>query len=748
MGLKMRTYTKILFIFLLITGYALSVQAQNYSWKKMDGPYGNDITSLSIVGSSRVYASTRNNGIGMSEDMGMHWSEQSDIQFSQLNDALETDQGTLLLAGDAGTVLRSTDNGKNWDNIDVDTYVSDEYSITEDTSSGMIYLGTDTGIYQSDDDGQTWTNIGLNSRTLVTKVVIDESGDIIAITNRNYLPHSGIANTPSAVNVSSDGGTKWDSYSTPGTNGISDFVIDDAGNWYISVYGDGVYKSDNQGKGWSKIGMDQKNVVPLVVDSSGTLLVGFDDGLRKYDSGTASFISAGLSGVEVRTIAIAQDGSWIVGTVDFNNEGKPAEIYRSDDAGMNWKAVGTHTVKPQSLVLNDRGDMYVGSKNFGLYQSGDLGGSWKRKFVVPNHQDVKALQAGPDGYMILSAQDASQGNQRLYYSADYGDSWNEASVEGLTDIYANQFLYLDKKTVWAAMPDDFQLNDNGGIYASTDTGKTWKPFALNGKMLVSLNKTSYGIFAGSMNGASFTDDYGQNWSSVSGLSTYAVFDILKTDSGTLIAATAKGFKRSTDGGTKWDDVTNVVSSEFPSRTADQIDIRILTENDSGILIAGTKSSGLFVSDDDGQTWTSMNTGFDSHVAFGDNFSTVSGLVTDINGNVYAASDFDGGVFKLESHATPIQKQEQRRPTTFSLGQNYPNPFNPTTNIPIRLAQSGKVKLTVFDVLGRRVATLVDGNMRAGIHQVAFDARRLSSGIYFYRLVAGTHVMTRKMLLLK
>lgn len=744
----MRRFGIKLFVCVLFTGCAMSVQAQNYSWKKLDGPYGNDVTSLSVVGSTGLFASTRNNGVGMSDDMGMHWSGQSDIQLSQLNDALRTDQGTLLLAGDAGTVLRSTDNGKNWDNVDVDTYVSSEYSILEDTSNSMIYLGTDTGIYQSDDDGQTWTNIGLNSRTLVTKVVMDDSGDIIAITNRNYLPHSGIANTPSAVNVSSDGGSKWDSYSVPGTSGISDFVTDDADNWYISVYGDGVYKSDNQGKNWSKFGMDQKNVVPLAIDSSGTFLVGFDNGLMKYDTDTASFISAGLSGVEVRTIAIAQDGSWIVGTVDFNSEGKPSEIYRSDDAGMTWKAVGTHTVKPQCLVLDDQGAMYVGSKNFGLYQSGDLGGSWRRKFIVPNHQDVNALQAGPDGYMILSAQDASLGNQRLYYSTDYGDSWHEASVEGLTDIYANQFLYLDKKTVWAAMPDDFQLNDGGGIYASTDTGKTWKPFALSGKLLMSLNRTTFGIFAGSMNGASFSDDEGQTWSNVSGLTSYAVFDVYETDSGNLIAATAKGFKRSTDGGTKWNDVESVTSSEFPSRTADQIDVRVLTENNGGILIAGTKSSGLFTSDDDGKTWTSTNTGFNSHVVFGNNFATVSGIVTDRNGDVYAASNFAGGVFKFESHATPIQKQEQRQPTTFSLGQNYPNPFNPTTNIPIRLEQSGEVTLTVFDILGRKVETLLDKNMHAGTFHISFDASKLSSGIYFYRLKAGKNIMTRKMLLLK
>jgi len=84
----------------------------------------------------------------------------------------------------------------------------------------------------------------------------------------------------------------------------------------------------------------------------------------------------------------------------------------------------------------------------------------------------------------------------------------------------------------------------------------------------------------------------------------------------------------------------------------------------------------------------------------------------------------------------------------SLAQNFPNPFNPRTTISFSLAKEGNVRLEVFDVSGRRVQSLVDGVKSAGRHTVDFDASSFSSGVYFYRLIAGGIVEQKKMVLLK
>jgi hypothetical protein len=85
---------------------------------------------------------------------------------------------------------------------------------------------------------------------------------------------------------------------------------------------------------------------------------------------------------------------------------------------------------------------------------------------------------------------------------------------------------------------------------------------------------------------------------------------------------------------------------------------------------------------------------------------------------------------------------------FSLLQNYPNPFNPSTTIRYALSLRSQVVLTVFNTLGQQIAVLENGMREAGSHAVRFDGRNLASGVYFYRLQAGTFSQTRKLLLSK
>ncbi|MFN0158125.1 MAG: S8 family serine peptidase, partial [Bacteroidota bacterium] len=88
------------------------------------------------------------------------------------------------------------------------------------------------------------------------------------------------------------------------------------------------------------------------------------------------------------------------------------------------------------------------------------------------------------------------------------------------------------------------------------------------------------------------------------------------------------------------------------------------------------------------------------------------------------------------------------PQTFRLRQNYPNPFNPVTQIGFDLPEASLAAITVYDILGQEVATIARGYFEAGYHSIPFDATALASGVYLYRLAAGTLVQDKKMVVMK
>jgi hypothetical protein len=98
--------------------------------------------------------------------------------------------------------------------------------------------------------------------------------------------------------------------------------------------------------------------------------------------------------------------------------------------------------------------------------------------------------------------------------------------------------------------------------------------------------------------------------------------------------------------------------------------------------------------------------------------------------------------------TGVRQTDPALPEAITLSQNYPNPFNPSTQIEFALPSSGFVNLSVYDMLGRLVGTLVNTQLTAGTYQSTFNAGGLAGGVYFYRLTTGKYSTVRQMLLLK
>jgi hypothetical protein len=119
------------------------------------------------------------------------------------------------------------------------------------------------------------------------------------------------------------------------------------------------------------------------------------------------------------------------------------------------------------------------------------------------------------------------------------------------------------------------------------------------------------------------------------------------------------------------------------------------------------------------------------------------------GSKIRVATFGRGVFEWDlASGSPTAPPKKNVTAKANLYPNYPNPFNPETKIKYTVPKAGKVKISVYDVLGREVALLVNGIVEAGTFEATFNANGLSSGVYFYKLTAGDYTEIRKMVLAK
>ncbi len=256
--------------------------------------------------------------------------------------------------------------------------------------------------------------------------------------------------------------------------------------------------------------------------------------------------------------------------------------------------------------------------------------------------------------------------------------------------------------------------------------------------LTNLNVTSLvvsdtDIFAGTFNGGIFlSTDGGTNWTQVNNGLTNLRITCFAISGTNIFAGTWGGVYLSTNNGAKWIRVNNGLP---------YVKVNSFAVSDTN-LFAGT-TRGVFLSTNNGTNWTSVNDGLTD--------TTVNAIA--VSGTHIFAGTENNGVFKasissLFNYTGIEQPKDTRAPLSFTLSQNYPNPFNPSTTINYQVPSSGKVVLKVYDILGREVEALVNENKSAGKYSVSFNADKLASGVYLYRIQEGSYFQTKKMILIK
>lgn len=361
------------------------------------------------------------------------------------------------------------------------------------------------------------------------------------------------------------------------------------------------------------------------------------------------------------------------------------------------------------------------------------------------------------------------GENLVLNTSNAGVNWNLNSLQGRN----NDILFVNSTI-------GFICSDSGKIHKTTNAGTTWNVIntgTFNNLMRISFLNENTGIATGFNRTILKTTNSGINW-----VNTITNIDTLNflgckviNENNYIVSGTSSTIYRSTNSGTSWVASTMGFVNPFwePAFINDNTGWIIgccgmfIKTTDAGIswspeiyLTLGytlytmkfINSTTGYVCGDNGILYRTTNQGssWDSTVTGTNEILYSLFMVNDNTG--WAVGNY-GTVLKTTNgggtgYTIGIQQISNEVPNQFSLSQNYPNPFNPVTKIKFQIPKSCNTKISVFDILGKEVVTLVNQEINAGVYEIDFDGSTLTSGIYYYNLTAEDYTITKKMVLVK
>ena len=310
----------------------------------------------------------------------------------------------------------------------------------------------------------------------------------------------------------------------------------------------------------------------------------------------------------------------------------------------------------------------------------------------------------------------------IVHTTDGGMHWSAQASGTQAQLFGISFVNADTGTV---------VGDWGTILKTTDGGAHW--LTQNS----GTNKALFGVsFTGPLHGAAVGDvgtilrtiDGGAQWLPQTGGTDKPLYNVAFADPNTGIAVGGGGtILKTLDGGETW--------STQQSGTAQWLEGLSFTDVNSAIATGG--SGTILRTTNGGTVWSVQGSG---------TYNNILGVSFSDRLNGTAVGEY--GVILRTVLPEAVALTEAGSPKEYALLQNYPNPFNPTTTIRYALPAVSHVKLTVYDILGREVQTLVNQLKQPGRYEAVFEAGCLASGVYFYQLQAGRFVAAHKLVVLR
>ena len=683
------------------------------SWSTMSSPTTNNIWNIQMITDEIGWMVGEGSTALKTSDGGLTWIQQQtpyttlpywDVSF------VDTNYG--YIACNSAIILKTTNGGIDWqiqsagDSRSLFTvYAFDSLKVFAGGLAGKMVITTN--------GGNTWTqfpNVGAGNFNRIK--FIDSMNGFAVSTAGNFQ--------------TIDGGYTWiersDLHNQYGTWNI-DFA--DAQNGYIVGAKMWLIKTSDSGVSWNKTIINDDFLNVYFKDEQNGFINGTEKIYKTMDGGSTLTV---LESFPYSPRAM----SFIDSLTGFVSTGYPTRIFKTTDEGLSWFNTNitglTDTIAAiEKMFFIPPTKGWAITTRGGILKTTDAGENW---FTQPNAPIFVIFESI---YFVDSLYGWATGvGARPYKTTNGGNNWIEQT--SILTNFCRELLFKDHL-------NGFILEFNK-FYKTADSGLTWSQdssfYGFNFPELTMFDTSNIFLTGDKVYR---TTNAGNTWSEFPELQGQGLVtaNLLAVNSGYFIGGIGLVIKY-------FDESVPVELINFNGYIEENnVHLQWVTAteaNNQGFQIERRKKpdkgnedwNNIGFVNGNGTTTEPHSYSFDDNHTFTHNQTLYYRL---------KQIDFDG-TFKYSS----IIEVGVGIPSAYYISQNYPNPFNPTTTIKFDLPKDGLVSLEIFDILGRRISTLVNENKIAGSYEQPFNASSLASGVYIYKIQAGEFVSLKKMILLR
>jgi photosystem II stability/assembly factor-like uncharacterized protein len=683
---------------------------------------GLHLSHINFVNDNSGFVLTANSDeLIYTNDGGDTWHEQQ-LTLSDAIAALPFSEKIIIKSTFDGNILRLDNYYNNWDTV---------YRMTTYIDSSIIIdrLGKV--------NGNNFRKVPYGSINKFQKL---SNGNVLAIGNNRNAFNNKIKNDSlSYFLISKDSCFSWDTIWTGLQQFVKDFYFtDNKIGWMISDTS--LFKSSNGGLTWTV--QNTGGIIHTGLFAYYTSLSARGD--RIYLITPDKIFESSNSG---NTWNIAEFNGKGASSIVFNDNDNGFilgnGLYKTIDAGKTWENMNPYLQNDIYDIDFISTNVGIALGNGGVYKTYDGGNSWFAKFIpgglISNNPGMLEMLNDSVGWLIT--------DHNIYKTEDGGEQWNYITFYNKDLIFNKIAFFKENLGVLTATEESVpgsHIYDIGDCFITVDGGKNWIKRSSTSKYFDKLKFTDTNHLWGiNQSGMWVSYDTAASWKKIYG-GDYFIgswsFDFSDSLYGVVTTSYNQAYL-TTNGGNSWTTFNKPVGNH-------PTDCRILgqyidgsqrvleTGGDGKILLTYIYPNGVvdFSYQEPSYTGIKLNK---IDVFVDNNFPYVW-----IGGN-----GFTIWYRQFEKIVTDV-KRNNPPPSSFALSQNYPNPFNPSTIITFALPTKSFVTLKIFDILGREITTLISKELSAGNHEWEWNATGFVSGVYFYRLQAGSFTATKKVVLLR